>query len=206
VNYFKSKQLSPEQDTIAVDAVALVVNNDNPDTVLSMDKVKAIFNGDSAWDAPAKGKVTVVFDHENSCNSRYIRENLMKSNKFPSYCFALNGNPQVIDYVSKNKNALGFIGVNWVSNEYDSAAVGFLTKVKVVRLYKALGAPAVQPYPYYIKSGDYPLCRAVFMINVEPYLGLSTGFLSFVTSNKGQYIIYHQGILPATIPTHIIRY
>ena len=105
--YFKSKQLYPEQVKVATDAVALLVNNDNPDTMLYMDKIRAIFNGDSTWDTPGNGNITVVFDHENSTNSRYIRENLMKGDKFPFYCFALKSNPQVIDYVSKNKNALG---------------------------------------------------------------------------------------------------
>ena len=206
VAYFKSRQLFPEQDSIATDAVALIVNNDNPDTMLTMDKIKAIFKGDSAWNLPGKGKITVVFDHENSSNSRYIRENLIHGTKFPSYCFALNSNPQVIDYVSKNKQALGVIGVNWVSNDYDSATQGFLNKVKIVWISATKEEQHFQPYQYYIKTGDYPLCRDVYMIKTEPYVGLASGFLSFVTSDKGQRIIFHEGILPITIPTHIISF
>jgi phosphate transport system substrate-binding protein len=206
VDFFKSKQLYPEQDKIATDAIAIIVNNDNPDTMLTVDKLKAIFNADSTWDAPGKGKIAVVFDHENSGNSRYIRENLMQGNKFPAWCFALNGNPQVIDYVSKNKNALGIIGVNWVSNDSDSATQGFLNKVKIVWISTTNGAQHFQPYPYYIKTGDYPLCRDVYTIKTEPYVGLCSGFVSFITSDKGQRIIFQEGILPATVPTHIISF
>lgn len=205
-SFFKNKQLFPEQDKVATDAIAILVNNDNPDTMLTMDKIKAIFNGDSTWDAPAKGKIRVVFDHQNSSNSRYIRETLMKGDKFPANCFALNSNPQVIDYVSKNKGALGIIGVNWISNEYNSDTEAFLNKVKVVWISASSGSQHFQPYPYYIKTGDYPLCRDVYMIKTEPYVGLGTGFLSFVTSDKGQRIIFHEGILPATVPTHIISF
>ncbi len=205
-NFFKSRQLFPEQDKIATDALALIVNNDNPDTLLSIDKIKAIFNGDSLWDSPGKDKIAVVFDHENSGNSRYIRENLMKGATFPSYCFALHGNPQVIDYVSKNKQALGIIGVNWVSNDYDSATQGFLNKVKIVWVSATPGGRHFQPYQYYIKTGDYPLCRDVYMIKTEPYMGLGSGFVSFVTCDKGQRIIFRDGILPATVPTHIITF
>lgn len=204
--YFKSVQLFPEQVKIATDGLAFIVNNDNPDTMLCMDKIKAIFKGDSLWDSPGKGKITVVFDHENSSNSRYIRQNLMGDTKFPSYCFALNSNPQVINYVSKNKQALGVIAVNWISNDYDSATEGFLSKVKVVWVSATRDGRHFQPYPYYIKTGDYPLCRDVYMIKTEPYVGLGSGFLSFVTSDKGQRIIYYQGILPATVPTHIISF
>jgi phosphate transport system substrate-binding protein len=205
-SYFKDKQLFPEQVKVATDALAIIVNNDNPDTLFTMDKIKAIFRNDSTWDSPGKGKITVVFDHENSSNSRYIRENLMKGDKFPSYCFALNGNPQVIDYVSKNKQALGVIAVNWVSNDYDSATVGFLNKVKIAWISATTEGQHFQPYQYYIKTGDYPLCRDVYIIKTEPYVGLGSGFLSFVASDKGQRIIFHEGILPATVPTHIISF
>lgn len=204
--YFKDKELFPEQVKIATDAVALIVNNDNPDTMLTVDKIKAIFKGDSTWDAPGKGKITVVFDHANSSNSRYIRENLIHGNNFPPYCFALNGNPQVIDYVSKNKQALGIIGVNWVSNDYDSATDGFLNKVKIVWVSATKDGRHFQPYQYYIKTGDYPLCREVYMIKTEPYMGLGSGFMAFVTSDRGQRIILREGILPATVPTHIISF
>lgn len=205
-SYFKSEQLFPEQVKIATDALAFIVNNDNPDTMLCVDKIKAIFKGDSLWDSPGNGKITVVFDHENSSNSRYIRENLMSGTTFPSYCFALHSNPQVIDYVSKNKQALGVIAVNWISNDYDSATEGFLSKVKIVWVSATKDGQHFQPYQYYIKTGDYPLCRDVYMIKTEPYVGLGSGFLSFVTSDKGQRIIYREGILPATIPTHIISF
>jgi phosphate transport system substrate-binding protein len=204
--YFKDKQLFPEQVKIATDAIAIIVNNDNPDTLFSIDKLKAVFGGDSTWNLPGEGKITVVFDHENSVNSRYIREKLMKGDKFPAYCFALNSNPQVIDYVSKNKRALGIIGVNWVSNDYDSATKGFLNKVKVAWVSTTVGGQHFQPYQYYIKTGDYPLCRDIYMIKTEPYMGLGSGFLSFVTSDKGQRIIFHEGILPTTVPTHIISF
>jgi phosphate transport system substrate-binding protein len=206
INYFHNKLLFPEQVKIATDALAIIVNNDNPDTLLSLDKIKAIFKGDSLWDSPGEGKITIVFDHENSGNSRYIRENLMNGNKFPGNCFALNSNPQVIDYVSKNKQALGIIGVNWISNDSDSAVAGFLNKIKVAWISATSGGNHFQPYPYYIKTGDYPLCRDVYMIKTEPYMGLASGFMAFVTSDKGQRIILKEGILPATVPTHIISF
>jgi len=204
--YLKDKHLFPEQVKIATDAIAIIVNNDNPDTLLSMDKIEAIFKGDSTWDAPGKGKINVVFDHENSSNSRYIRDSLIKTNAFPPYCFALNSNPQVIDYVSKHKQALGIIAVNWVSNDYDSATQGFLNKVKVVWVSATKDGRHFQPYQYYISTGDYPLCRDVYIIKTEPYVGLGSGFLSFIAADRGQRIILREGILPATVPVHVITF
>jgi phosphate transport system substrate-binding protein len=205
-SYLKDKQLFPEQVKIATDAIAFIVNNDNPDTMLTMDKIKAIFKGDSMWASPGTGKITVVFDHENSNNSRYIRDSLMKVNKFPAYCFAVNSNPQVIDYVSKHKQSIGIIAVNWISNDYDSATVGFLNKVKIVWVSASQDGKHFQPYQAYISTGDYPLCRDVYIIKTEPYMGLASGFLSFIASDRGQRIILREGILPATVPTHVISF
>ena len=191
-NYFKNKQLFPEQVKIATDALALIVNNSCPDTLLALDRVKAIFNGqDSTWKA-------VVFDHENSSSTRYIQQNILEGKPLPKCCFAINGNPQIIDYVSNNKNAMGIIGVNW-----------FLHKMRVIAIsIKDSKNPEDyhQPYQAYMKMDDYPLCRDMYIISREARTGLGSGFLSFVTADKGQRIIYREGLLPATVPTHIISY
>lgn len=204
--YFHDKQLAPEQVQIATDALAIIVNNDNPDTLFTMDQIKAIFKGDSTWSLPGTGKITVVFDHENSGNSRYIHENLMNGNKFPAYCYALNSNPQVIDYVSKNKQSMGIIAVNWISNDHDPAAQGFLNKVKVAGISSSADGNHFQPYPFYINSGEYPLSRNVYVIKTEPYVGLGSGFLSYITSDKGQRIILLEGIVPAHAVNHNITF
>ncbi len=205
-DYFHSRQLNPEQVKIATDALAIIVNNDNPDTVFTIDQIKAILHGDSMWHAPGSGKITVVFDHQNSSNSRYMRENLMKGYKFPANFYALNGNSQVIDYVSKNKQAFGIIAVNWISNDHDTATQGFLNKIKVVSVASTAGVPARQPYPYYINSGEYPLSRDVYVIKTEPYVGLCSGLLSFITADKGQRIILLEGLVPSHAVNHIISF
>ena len=205
-SYLKGKQYVPEQVKIATDALAIIVNNDNPDTLFTMEQLKAIFKGDSTWAAPGNGKITVVFDHQNSSNSRYIQENLLNGGAFPSYCFAVKSNPEVIDYVSKNKNALGIIAVNWVSNDHDSATQGFLKKVKVAWISASANDNAFQPYPYYINNSQYPLGRDVYVIKTEPYVGLASGLLSFITADKGQRIILLEGIVPSHAVNHIISF
>lgn len=214
VNYFHSIELFPEQDKVATDALALIVNNNNPDTLLSVDKIKAIFNGqDSTWQSIDKkskpGKITVVFDHENSSNSRYIQQNLMDGKKFPAYCFAVKSNRQVINYVSKNPEAIGVISINWVSDGYDPTVIKELSKIKIAALSLKEDTNAnnyYQPSPYYLKMNLYPLGRDMYIISREARTGLGSGFLSFVTSDRGQRIVLRAGLLPTTVPTHIIQF
>jgi phosphate transport system substrate-binding protein len=213
-DYFHAKTYEPEEVKIATDAVALIVNNSNPDSLFTLKMIRDIFTGkDSTWDAvnpkSKLGAITVVFDHENSSNSRYINENILKGQKFPSYCFAVHGNSQVIDYVNKHPGAMGIIGINWVSDTYDSTVMKFLSQVHIVGL-STKDNPALedyyQPYQAYMKMDNYPLCRDVYIIKTEPRMGLGTGFTSFVAGDKGQRIILRAGLLPATIPTRVVKF
>lgn len=213
-DYFHSKKLYPEQVKVATDAVAIIVNNNNPDTLLSVDALSLILAGkDSLWkqvnNASHLNKIDVVFDHDNSTNLNYMRRTFVNGGKFPDYCFAVHSNTEVIEFVSKSVNAIGIIGESWISDDTDSTTIGFMKKVKAVAL--ALHdsknvSTYFQPYQVYLKTGDYPLCRDMYIISREPYTGLGSGFLAFVASDRGQRIIYKAGILPATVPTHIIKY
>lgn len=211
---FKKQKLSPEQVKIGTDAVVLIVNGSNPDTLLSLVRIRALFNGkDSIWqqiDNSKKGdKINIVFDHENSGNARYILQNLISNHQFPKYCFALHGDKEVIEYVGSNANAIGIIGLNSLSNVYDPYVIGALKKIKIVALADKESTNAgdyYQPSIENLAAGLYPLSRDIYIINVEPYLGLGSGFLSFITCDKGQRVIYREGLLPARMPSHNIHF
>lgn len=211
--YFHDKKLNPGQYKIAGDAVTFIVNNNNADTLLSVDELKAVFAGqDSTWQQlnnKFAGKIEVVFDYENSANAAYIQNKLINGGHFPAWCFALHGNRQVMDYISKNKNAVGIIGVNWISDEYDTAVIRALTTIKVMALavHKSTKmSDYYKPWPVYIQSGQYPLSRNIYIISREAYTGLGSGFLAFVTSDKGQRIVYREGLVPARMPSQTIHY
>ena len=213
-DFFHSKQFFPEQVKIATDAMALIVNNSNADSLLTIDKIKAIFKGeDSTWtsiDPRSKlDKIAVVFDHENSSNSHYIRDSIVHGKKFPSYCFALKSNTEVINYVSKNPNAMGIISINWISDNYDSTVMRFLSNVRVVGVSHKESTNIndfYQPFQAYLKMNHYPFYRNVYIIKREARTGLGSGFTAFITGEKGQRIVLREGLLPATVTTEIIHY
>jgi phosphate transport system substrate-binding protein len=121
---------------------------------------------------------------------------------------ALNNNRDVIDFVAKTPNALGIIGVNWISNQRDTTCMGFLDKIKVIAVSKedvATEANSFQPYQAYLANGQYAFTRNVYVILADPRIGLTSGFTSFLTSDRGQRIILKSGILPATQPVRIIQ-
>ncbi|MDD5571421.1 MAG: substrate-binding domain-containing protein [Bacteroidales bacterium] len=209
-NKLISKNIIPRTTRIAYDALALIVNKNNNDSAFTFEQIKEIFEGKiSKWKQininSKLSDMIVVFDNNKSCNPRYIKEKLELKKDFPSNCFAVNSNQEVINYVEKNKNALGIISVNWVSDSHDSVTIDFLHKVKVVAVGSESGADPVKPYQGYIADGSYPFTREVYMISRETFAGLGTGFVSFVAGEKGQRIILKSGLVPATMPVRLIE-
>jgi len=213
VAYLRERQFIPKTTKIAIDAIALIVNNENPDTSLFFQTVRDIFQGKiTSWNQINKKSalkdVKVVFDNFKSGNPRYFKEKF-ELDTFPPTCFAARSNSEVIHYVEKNKNAIGVISVNWISDPADTVSHNFLKRFKVAGI--ALegdndpGTKFYRPFPGYIAEGSYPFTRDVYCINRQPYAGLAHGFSSFIAGEKGQFIILHSGLVPAAMPVRIVE-
>jgi len=194
---------------VAHDALALIINPANPDSLILDTQFANILRGKiTNWHdlnpKSARKPINVVFDNNKSGNVRYFREKFEITGNFPSNCFAVNSNDEVINYVKNNPSALGIISVNWVSDTQDSISERFLESV---RLMEVGNDPKnyCKPYQGYIAERSYPFCRDLYMISRETFSGLGTGFVSFVAGDQGQRIILKSGLVPATMPVRLIE-
>ncbi|MEO5569594.1 MAG: substrate-binding domain-containing protein [Bacteroidia bacterium] len=211
--YLNSRKCFPRTTKIAVDAIAFLVNKENPDTLLLLSQLKEILTGNiSTWNKlNAKNKldsIRIVFDNNSSGNTRFLKDKFLGDKNFPPNCYAVKTNPEVISYVQDHKNALGIIGVNWISDSDDEAANNFRKNIKVAALKNDTSSQNqeyYQPFQAYIALNQYPLTRDVYLINRESRHGLGTGFASFVAGDKGQRIVRLAGLLPATMPIRIVK-
>ncbi|MBE0648729.1 MAG: substrate-binding domain-containing protein [Bacteroidales bacterium] len=208
-----SQQIVPKTTLLAYDAVALIVNSDNPDDKIPYDRIGDIFSGKiTRWSeinpASKLGDIRVVFDHYKSGNPRYFKEKF-NLDSLPACCYAVQSNEEVINYVERNPSALGVISVNWISDKRDSVSNDFLNRINVVGISASgdndLSANFYRPYQAYIAEGLYPFIRGVYCINRQTYSGLAYGLSAFVASDKGQLIILHSGLVPATQPIRIVE-
>jgi phosphate transport system substrate-binding protein len=136
-----------------------------------------------------------------------VRDSVCQGDPLSSTLTALSTNAEVINYVAKHKDALGIIGVCWISNHGDSTHLSFLNRIKVAALTsreKATWENSYHPYQAYIFQKDYPLTRKIYAINTEPMNGLATGLTAFIAGEKGQRIILKSGIVPDNAPTRIV--
>jgi len=202
--YLKSKNVQVQSDLIAYDAIALIIHPDNMDTMISVDRLKEWISSDGAtWRGSGK-PVKMVFDKVNSANFNYLTK-LSGKSTLSKNVYALNSNEQVIDYVKNNKQALGVIGVNWISDQEDFEVMNLLDSVNVMHVSQHEGQEGFQPYAGTIWTKEYPLHREMWMINKGNRSGLNTGFVLFMIGEKGQLIIQKSELVPAKAPVRLIQ-
>ncbi len=204
----------PKTTPIAYDALAFIINRENPDTTMVFSKVKKIFTGEyKSWKdinpTSTLGNLAVVFDNDHSANVRYINEKFELQQKFPPTCFSVNSNDEVINYVEKNKNAIGIISVNYISDPHDSLTISFLKRIKVLAISSETDDGSsgyyYRPYQAYIANVSYPFIRKVYIINRETFVGPASGFKQFVAGDIGQRIILKSGLVPSNMPIRLIQ-
>lgn len=226
-DYLKSKGKNVKQKKIAVDAIALIVNPANDVTVLSKKEISQILSGElTRWDqvdvqSRNLGDIEVVFDHQGSSTVQYMRDSLLNGQEFGAKVFAQKNPSDVFKAVAANKNAIGIIGVSWISSDMtsremtreelaaaseasDTTVTSFDPSVKVLKVRGNNEVTAYKPYQAQIFDGTYPLFRSVYMINTAVGGSIVHGFFSFVTSFRGQKIIQMTGILPATVSPRMV--
>ncbi|PIP54741.1 MAG: phosphate ABC transporter substrate-binding protein, PhoT family [Bacteroidetes bacterium CG23_combo_of_CG06-09_8_20_14_all_32_9] len=204
----------PKTTVIAYDALAFIINPENPDSTILYSSIKKIFTGEyKTWknlnQKSILGEIAMVFDNEKSSNIRYINEKFELNNSFPSTCFAVKSNEEVINYVEKNKNAIGIISVNYISDRHDSLTINFLSRIKVLAISSEIDDGSsgyyYRPYQAYIANVSYPFIRDVYIINRETFTGLASGFNQFVAGEVGQRIILKSGLVPSNMPIRLIH-
>ncbi len=214
IAYLRQDLYVTKSTTIAHDAVAFIVNRSNADSLIRYSEIKDMFTGKTtSWKdinpkAPSDA-IRIVFDSPGSSSVRTITRKLgIPSDTLPDYCVAAGSYPAVVDYVGSHPGAMGVISVNWISDADDSLTRSFLDKVSVVGLTAEFNNEAdeyFRPHPAYIADKSYPFTREVYAISRETFVGLGSGFISYLAGDMGQRILLKMGMLPATIPVRLIQ-
>ena len=191
---------------IAYDGLALIVNNENPDTCISIKDIKRVLVGEvTKWSEvypnSKLGDFDVVFDNAKSSTVHFCIDSILGGKPINSpKVEAVKKSAEAINYVSSHKNAIGIIGSNWLNDARDSTNVTFKKNIRVVsvsRLDEATPMNSWKPYQFYIYNGNYPLVRTIYAICTDPRQGLPWGFCNFLQSPIGQKIFFKAGLLPA---------
>jgi phosphate transport system substrate-binding protein len=182
----------PPFGPLALDAIAVIVNNKSKDTVFSMQEIRSMVKGTSGF--PYK----VLLDGTTATSTvRYVIDSLSGGGPLSKNVVAAKNTQGVIDYVSQNTDAIGLLGVSWVGNRDDAQALTFLEKVKIAAIEcRGCSGTYVKPYQANIYYRRYPMLRPLYFILKENYRGLGSGFKNFLIYEKGQLVFQRAYLLP----------
>ena len=209
---FESRKFQPRAIKVAVDGLALIVNRSNPDTLISVRDIRRILTGDvqnwkDIYPSSKLDDICLVFDNKNSSTVRYAMDSICGGKPLDNKkVYALDNNLEVIDFVAKTPEAIGVVGVNWLTNRSDSTRLSFRDEIRVMSVSaenQARPDNSYKPYQAYLYYDDYPLARPIYILLNDPRNGLSWGFSNFMQSDRGQRIILKAGLLPEILRGYI---
>lgn len=191
---FVKNKINPRVTPFAIDAIALISNKSNNDTLIALKSVIDFMQGKA--DPKIKG---LVFDNPNSSTVRYMKD-LAKVKEIPANgVFSFKTNDEVIKFVSENDGMVGVVGVNWLSQPSPKM-------LEVIKKINVLSVKGLKDDKYYSPTQNdlaelkYPLARDLYIINCQGYTGLGMGFASFISGDIGQRIVLKSGLLPVRTP------
>lgn len=198
--YYQQKlQYKPTWDLVAYDAVSMIINNEGKDSVFTIAQLKKLLTDSSS-------KHTAVVDGNNATSTvRFLLDSVLHGKNFGANVKAAAGSKAVLDYVSNNADAIGFVGSGWVGNDEDPDQRAYDGKIKLALLEcKPCGKNYfVKPSQESIMYGWYPLVRPLYFILKENIKGLGTGFTGFMGLERGQLIFRRANLVPAKMDFQI---
>jgi phosphate transport system substrate-binding protein len=184
--YTDSLGYTPRSNRIAWDAIALVTNSNNTDTLYTLERLKQLLLGKSG------NNKKVVFDGLNATSTvRFALDSVLHGSNFDtSVVKAVKTSKDVLEFIASDKNAIGLVGISWIGNPEDTAQVNMLKKVRIayVQCNVCDSIPYVKPTQQSILNKRYPLVRGLYYILKENYSGLGSGFADFLNYERGQLI------------------
>lgn len=200
-----NRKIPGKAQPIATDGVALIISKANRDSLITVSQLQQIFDGTiKDWSqlpgGNQTGLITLVFDNNNSSNLDYMLTKFGVKSVTGLRIFTTKSNREVIDYVRQNSKALGFIGVNWISDG-DVPLTAILSKDLRVMGVSAKSKPAgitdyYQPFQRDLGLKTYPLARTIYVLSREAHPGLGGGLINYVQRDAGSLIIEKLGLWP----------
>jgi phosphate transport system substrate-binding protein len=190
VNEAKSKGLDPKEFIAGQDGVAVILNKENTVEALTYEQLAGIFTGKiTNWKEVGGPDLNIVLMSRevNSGTHVYVKEEVLKDAEFAPTALLMPSSQAIADGVKKDKAAIGYVGLAYVSSD-----------VKALKVAKEAGAEAVAPSEESVLSGKYPISRPLFLYTPKEPTALAKAFIDFTLSPEGQKIVTEVGFSPVS--------
>ncbi|HKH46075.1 MAG TPA: phosphate ABC transporter substrate-binding protein [Thermoanaerobaculia bacterium] len=197
----------PTAIRVAIDALAVYVNKDNPLQQLTMQQVDAIFskgracggkaiaNWGQAGVQPWASRAISLYGR-NSASGTYgfFKEHALCKGDYKDTVKEQPGSASVIQGVTEDQYGIGYSGIGYRTSG-----------VKPLKIAAKAGAPFFSVEPADVYSGKYPLSRFLYVyVNKAPNKPLDPivrEFIKYLLSQEGQQVVVKDGFLPLRVNT-----
>ncbi len=194
----------PTAIPVAIDALAVYVNKENPIQGLTIPQVDSIMSstrkcgyesdiktwGDAGLTGSWAGKSIQLYGRNSvSGTYGYFKKKALCKGDYKSNVNEQPGSASVVQSVTSSLNGIGYSGIGYKTSG-----------VKAVPLAKKPGQPFIEATPDNAVSGKYPLARFLYIyVNKQPnkpLAPLEQEFIKMVLSQTGQKVVIKDGYIP----------
>jgi len=184
----------PQEFTVALDGLAVVVHPDHPVERLTLAQLADIFTGTiTQWQAVGgvPAPIVLLSREVNSGTHVYFKEHVVRrgnvkgTEEFAPSALLLPSSQAIADEVAHNRQAIGYYGMGYLS-----------PRQKAIAVAQTVSQPYVPPTIDAVRNGTYPIARPLFFYTRGDHSELMQLFLEFVLSPDGQRIVPEQDFVP----------
>lgn len=173
----------PVPHAVAYDCIIPVVHPDNKVKDLSLAQLKAMYKGEiKNWkDVGGDDHPVVVISRDTSSGTFEVwAEKVMQKDRVFPGALLQASNGAIVQAVSKNKNAVGYIGLGYLDNTVKAVTIGNIEGSIETTL-----------------NGTFPVSRPLFMFTLGWPEGDTASFVNYLKHpEKGQKYVAEIGFVP----------
>ncbi len=178
----------PREHRVALDGLAIYVNEANPVEALSLDQLEGIFRGRlNNWAAVGGVDAPIVrFGRESSSGSyEFFKRRVLGGRDFAVRTQSVSGTAAILQVVAREPHGIGYGGVAYGAG------------TRHLRIRPTPDEPAIEPTEETILDRRYPIWRYLYIYaNPAVETGEAGDFLRWVTGPQGQEVVREVGYCP----------
>lgn len=187
--------ITPIEYTVAIDALALIVNLENPVDQLTIGQLSDMYTGRiTNWkDVGGNDQEIVLLSREtNSGTHVYFLEEVVRKGDsentdiFAPQTLLMPSSVGITSEIRRNPAAIGYDGLGYVDPHHE----------KMLKIAVEDSGPFVMPSVESGADGSYPISRGLYMYTAGEPDEVTAAYLDWIRGPAGQQIVAELGFVP----------
>ena len=174
---------------VAQDALAVIVNPQNPISELTLEQIKDIYTGKvTNWNQVGGPDRRIVLNARETSSGTYVffQEHVLgKDTPYASTALLQPSTSQIVDNVGEDAGGIGYVGLGYLND-----------KVKAIKVKKDAASPGVDATPENVLNNTYPLARPLYNYTAGEPSPTAKTYLDWVMGAGGQEVVSKLDFVP----------